>query len=443
MVDDKKIHIEPTAAVVTGKTGQAKAGCILYVVDGVDEDVGKSLRLATGEASVGQSQSCEIMLTDSSVSQQHVQVTIHTEGVRIRDLESTNGTYYLGNAIKEIILDKGGRLKLGRTMIDVIPLASSTIAQPYLEDKYGNLVGASGGMRRLFGYLKKLEKTNAPILIQGETGTGKELIAQAVHDRSDRCANPYVVVDCGTLAKELAASELFGHVKGAFTGASADRRGAFEKGHKGTVFLDEIGELPLDVQAHLLRVLESGQVKPVGDSNYRRVDVRIVAATHRDLQGFVKQGDFREDLYFRLSVFQVKVPALRERLEDLDLLSATLARRLGLPEEKLPAAAQSAFMRHSWPGNIRELRNALQRFHVLNELPGVNVCDDLGGSLSAKEVESTGQFHLEKQRVVMNFEKAFLEQVWSRCQNISEAARDTGLSRRQLRDLLRKYGLYE
>lgn len=443
MTQDPPIAPEDTIQLQDSTAEKNTGGYIVYVAAGEAADKGRVLEFDSGELLIGKGPACHLVLTDGSVSKKHLCLTLGNDGVCIEDLGSTNGTKYFGNKLDKITLAEGGRIEVGRTLIDIIPTANSRFIEPYLEDHYGNLVGQSPSTRKLFAYLKRLEKTDAPVLIHGETGTGKELISQALHDRSERHEKPFVIVDCGTLAKELANSELFGHIKGSFTGAVGDKIGAFGQAEGGTIFLDEIGELPLEVQTHLLRVLEAGQIKRVGDASYRPVSVRIVAATHRDLKELVKEGTFREDLYFRLSVFCIKVPPLRERSADLPLLIKTLQERMGLSE--LPMEVRSAFMKHGWPGNIRELRNALQRFHVLGELPDVQPAEvsQLQDPSAGATFDASGQFHDEKQRVIMQFEEHYLKEIWERTQNVSKASRETGLSRRQLRDLLRKYGLYE
>jgi two-component system, NtrC family, nitrogen regulation response regulator GlnG len=440
----ERIVENQTEELGTDLSPEARAGCILYIAEGNEQDRGKSLKLEVGHAVVGSDDNCDLILFDTSVSRRHMRVTIHAKGVEISDLGSTNGVRYLDNRIQSITMEVGGRLYLGRTVLDVLPLPRSTLNSPFTDDRYGALVGISATARELFGQLKLLEKTDAPVLIQGETGTGKELIAQAMHDHSARHARPYVVIDCANLSKDLVGSELFGHVKGAFTGASSDRAGAFEEAAGGTVFLDEIGELPLELQTNLLRILEVGEIKRLGQSTYRKVDVRVLAATHRDLTQRVAEGRFREDLYFRLSVFTVDVPPLRERSEDLDFLIQTLQERMGLDATPLAAEAMSHFRRHLWPGNIRELRNALQRFHVLGDLPRPKKEKSAEQELSAEfSIDTTGEFTVEKERVLRVFESAYLKDVVGRTKNISDAARDAGISRKQMRELLKRHKLYE
>jgi two-component system response regulator HydG len=231
-------------------------------------------------------------------------------------------------------------------------------------EPFGDLVGTSAVMRRLFGVLKRIAAHDYSVLVVGESGTGKELAARAIHDQGARSSGPFVPINCAALPENLVESTLFGHEKGAFTGATQRQDGAFHRAHGGTLFLDEVGELRLDTQAKLLRALESGEVLRVGAARTETPDVRIVAATNRDLPAMVKQGLFRSDLYFRLSVLTVGMPPLRERPEDIPSIAKALVERT-LPDASLDSSAYPALQRHSWPGNVRELRNVLTRARVL------------------------------------------------------------------------------
>ena len=225
--------------------------------------------------------------------------------------------------------------------------------------RFGKLAATSPGMHEVFDVLARLAATEVTITVVGETGTGKDVLAHTIHDHSARASGPFVVFDCGAVAANLAESELLGHERGAFTGAVNAYAGAFERAHGGTVFLDEVGELPLDLQTRLLRVLESRRVRRVGGSQYKSIDVRVVAATNRDLRAEVADGRFREDLYFRLAAAVVPVPPLRERLGDLLVIVPGLLDDLGRSDLIIPAATYQRLGMHAWPGNIRELKNAL------------------------------------------------------------------------------------
>jgi DNA-binding NtrC family response regulator len=286
------------------------------------------------------------------------------------------------------------------------------------------------------------------VLIQGETGTGKELCAEALHNESRRAKGPFVIVDLAGIAPSLIESELFGHVKGAFTGAQADRAGAFERATGGTVFLDEVGELPLELQPRLLRVLERRQVKRVGANDYRTVDVRVVAATHVDLEGAIKEGKFRRDLFHRLAVLRVTLPPLRERPEDIPLLVDTVLERMGKPPSALSDQTRALLTQYPWPGNVRELRNVVDQVvnlgdEALPEMPSVPGGAPRSGSGSdAGGPELDLPFKEAKERLIEGFERDYLVGLLARCEgNISRASREAGIDRVYLRKLLRKHGL--
>jgi DNA-binding NtrC family response regulator len=295
-------------------------------------------------------------------------------------------------------------------------------------------------MREVFTLLERLVASDADVLIQGETGTGKELCAEALHAGSRRAGKPFVVVDLAGLAPALIESELFGHVKGAFTGAQADRAGAFERAQGGTVFLDEVGELPPEVQPRLLRALERRQVKRVGANNYRALDVRVLAATHVDLEASVKAGRFRGDLFHRLAVLRVTLPPLRERPEDIPLLIDTVLSRAGRPPGALSEQTRALLTQYPWPGNVRELRNVVERVVSLGEeaLPDLRTDARSGPVGTALELP----FKQAKEQLIEGFERDYLRGLLERCEgNISRAAREAGIARMYLRKLLQKHGM--
>jgi transcriptional regulator with GAF, ATPase, and Fis domain len=300
-----------------------------------------------------------LRLDDPAVSRLHAEIELRTDGqFWIRDLGSTNGTWLDGVFVREARLAPGSKLRLGATTLTFEYAAGSSKTPLWPAERLGPLVARSESMRSLFYVLAEYARTDSPVLVQGETGTGKELVARAIHEASNRASGPFVVVDCGALPETLLESELFGHVKGSFTGATTTRAGAFETADGGTVFIDEIGELPLSMQPKLLRVLESQTVRRVGESNHRRVNVRFVAATHRDLRAMVAAGSFREDVYFRLAVLPVFVPPLRERPDDIGLL---LDHFLASRHIQVPPEVVREMERCPWPGNVRELRSFTER----------------------------------------------------------------------------------
>ena len=299
-----------------------------------------------------------VAVSDRAVSRVHAELVPREDGLWVKDLASRNGTYVQGVKVVEARVPNGGVLRMGTTEIAVSYGAPVAPAELWPAKSFGSLFGRTAIMRELFAQMGKMAQTNGSILITGETGTGKELVARALHEASPRAASPFVVVDCAALPPDLLESELFGHAKGAFTGAVSAHVGAFEAADGGTIFLDEVGELPLVLQPKLLRVLESRTLRRVGETNYRKVDVRVLSATHRDLRTMVNQAAFREDLFFRLAVLPLQVPPLRDRRADLPLL---LSGFLGNEVSALGSEMMDALMKLPWTGNVRELRNFAER----------------------------------------------------------------------------------
>jgi DNA-binding NtrC family response regulator len=308
----------------------------------------------------------------------------------------------------------------------------------------GQLVGSDTKMRQLFKLLTDVAATNATVLIEGETGTGKELIAEEIHNHSDRRDGPFVVFDCGSVPRELIESALFGHVKGSFTGAITDRRGAFAEANGGTIFLDEIGEMQMDLQPSLLRVLDKRAVRKVGANQYEKIDVRVVAATNRDLRAEVGKKNFREDLYYRLAVIRVSVPPLRERGSDIPLLVNHFVQSFSQGEPLSVAPEDMArLQRHSWPGNVRELRNVIERACLLSGGATINIDDALVEEAApALGIRTDLPFKEAKGQLVEMFEREYIEDLMRRHKmNLSAAAREAQIDRKHLRELIRKYGL--
>jgi DNA-binding NtrC family response regulator len=400
-------------------------------------DAGREFLSSSGKTVIGTHDSADLVLTDPTVSRFHAAIFLLPGRPRVRDLESKNGTIVDGTPVVEAHLRDGAILQLCDTKLrfevglDRTEVAISPKAQ------YGGLVGASPAMRLVFAELDRAARSDATVLLEGETGTGKGAAAEAVHVASARAAGPFMVVDCGAIPPTLIESELFGNERGAFTGATASRAGAFEAASGGTLFLDEIGELGLDVQPKLLRALEERSVKRVGSNRYVPVDVRIIAATNRNLRAAVNKGSFRADLYYRLAVLVIRMPPLRERLEDLSLLIEALLDGFDeAPAEQRARLRSEDFQRelllHPWPGNVRELRNYLERCLVL-ETQAPLVVDSAQGVFDLKRPWRIVKAALERH---------YLEQVLrANGGNISAAARAAGLPRFQLYRLLARHGL--
>ncbi len=414
----------------------------LVILSGVD--AGGSISLEVGSYRLGTDPAGDIVLKDRSVSRQHLSLEVREDRVLARDLGSRNGSFCEGMRFTELELRLGATLRLGSTELRLVPEDSrERVIPPSSRTRFGALVGGSRRMRELFTVLERLAAGDADVLIQGETGTGKELCAEAIHAAGRRDKGPFVVVDLAGIAPSLIESELFGHVKGAFTGAHVDRAGAFERADGGTIFLDEMGDLPPELQPRLLRVLERRQVKRVGANDYRTVDVRVLAATHKELEGAVKDGKFREDLFHRLAVLRVTLPPLRERPEDIPLLVDAMLERLGRPPGALSEQTRALLARYPWPGNVRELRNVVERVVNLGEeaLPEISPSDKPREPPAGAERELP--FKEAKERLIEGFERDYLQNLLERCEgNLSRASREAGIARFYLRKLLKKHGLH-
>lgn len=395
-----------------------------------------------GTVVIGTHPDAGLTLKDSTISRYHVELAARPDGVRVRDLESTNGTYLGGTRIAEVIVEEEATISLGKTVLKV-GMTEADLGTPDEQATFGQAVGASATMKQLFGILERVSQSDSTVLLLGETGTGKEVLARAIHERSRRAARPFVVVDCGAVAPSLIESELFGHIKGAFTGAIADRNGAFLEADTGTVFLDELGELPLELQPKLLRVLEAGTVRRVGEDKHRKVDVRIVAATHRDLEKEVEANRFRRDLYYRLAVVPVTVPPLRDRLDDIPLLAQHFVKGMGRGEFELPRTLLSRFSAYHWPGNVRELRNLVERALAGADLePLAQEPSNARVLVSSTESITDLPFKEAKERLIDGFTREYLVALLEKCGgNISQMAREAGIARNYVHRLVTKYGL--
>jgi two-component system response regulator GlrR len=393
---------------------------------------------------IGSHPSCDLALDDGTVSRFHCELCIDDRGACVRDLDSRNGTVLDGTRVIHAYVRGDSRLHLGRSVVrfsflsrrNSVPLSSRT--------QFGLLVGTSTAIRATFALLEKAAVRDIKVLLEGETGTGKSAAARSIHGESARRDHPFIMLNCGAIPATLLESELFGHVKSAFTGA-VDRTGAFEAADGGTIFLDEIGELPLDMQVKLLTVLDEAAVRRVGANQVRPVDVRVIAATNRDLRTAVNAGEFREDLYYRLAVLRIRMPALRERPEDLPVLAQSILGRLARPDESfahlLTDELLEALQRAAWPGNIRELGNYLEQCVVFDCVQPLELGTQAPGR-SQIEVESALPFTQARKRALADFERIYITELLRRNEGkILQAADAAGIDRTYLYRLRQRYDI--
>jgi transcriptional regulator with GAF, ATPase, and Fis domain len=430
----------------------------LVVVEGPDR--GKDLEIVRERVTIGRSVICDLVLSDKAVSGIHCEIVASEKGFLLRDLDSTNGTMCGELRIQSVWIKPGTVIRVGQSQIRFEPSPGTVDIELSKDDRFFELVGRSVRMREIFATLAKIGPTDLTVLIRGETGTGKELVARAIHRASRRAAQPLVVQDCSAIPKDLIESTLFGHERGAFTGATDRYRGSFEQADGGTIFLDELGELDLSLQPKLLRVLENREIKRVGGDRTIPINVRVVAATNRDLRQMVNEGTFREDLYYRLSVVQIELPPLRERPEDIPLLVehflADVAERRWPGEHRkftVTAEAMARLQAYPWPGNIRELKNTVERAASLADGMELGVRDLLPNShktppvllpagTAEQYVEQGLPFKEAKQRVLDAFEAAYLKALLDKYGgNVTRSANAAGLTRYHLRELAKRHGI--
>jgi DNA-binding NtrC family response regulator len=410
----------------------------VHVIDGPDkglvyDPVGLSI-------AVGTSPDNEVVLKDPTISRYHLELRCD-DGVLVRDLGSRNGTFVNEVRIREAILPIGARVRLGCTVLSLLDAGRGALPAPQPAPDVPGLVAASAVMQDIARAIDRLARSNVSVLVQGETGTGKELIARAIHESGPRASGPFIVVDAGALAPTLIASHLFGHERGAFTGAERRQEGAFELAHGGSIFLDEIGELPLSIQPALLGVLERRSFRRVGGKEDVQVDVRVISATHRDLRAEANQGTFRADLYFRLAVARIQIPPLRERQEDIEALVEHFAREItGAPGSPFSDATMEALHNHRWSGNVRELRNVVESALAMGNvtLEGVSPAQ----LQDALRTDAVVPYRRSRAEAIAAFERRYLTHlIEATGGNASAAARAAGMDRPYLLSLLRKHGL--
>jgi transcriptional regulator with GAF, ATPase, and Fis domain len=461
-------------------TGVRLRRCRIEVLGGPDSGLVRDVEAPV--IRIGARSGNDLQLTDSQVSGLHCEIRLDERGYRLRDLDSTNGTFAGGLRINDVYVPPGAIITAGGTKFRFQPLGETVAVDLSPRTRLGGLIGKSVPMREMFARLEKLAPSDATVLISGETGVGKELVAESLHEHSPRVDGPLVVLDCGSIPQNLIESELFGHERGAFTGAISAYAGAFERAHKGTLFLDEIGELPLGMQPKLLRVLERKEVRRIGGTKTIQVDIRVVAATNRDLGVEVNRGRFREDLYYRLAVARVHVPPLRERREDIELLIEHFLALLDAgdgEDARLAPETVELMKKHDWPGNVRELRNVIERALLLSESPiaagepnmrstaqhqalressGPLAIAELpvgggaalpvagaGGEIDvdiAIPIDTTIPFKDAKQALVTEFERRYIRRLLAEHGgNISAAARVAGIDRMSIHKMLHRLGI--
>jgi DNA-binding NtrC family response regulator len=427
------------------------------VSKGKVEVLGGSLTVVRGEANrpsleisadtvvIGRNEACNLQLDDKKVSAVHLELVATERGVRVRDLGSRNGTFIGDTRVGEVYLLKPTTLTIGDSAVSFSPSMPEEVALPEVA-AFGPLVGVSPGMRAVFERLRKAGPTELTVLILGETGCGKELVAQALHQASHRANKPFVVVDCGAIPPSLAESALFGHERGSFTGAVDKRVSPFVEADGGTIFLDELGELPVDVQPKLLRALAEQRIKAVGSNTYRPVNVRVVAATRRDLVREVNAGTFRSDLYFRVAQIRVELPALRERLEDIPALVKKMMGDMGDKDAYARVTTESLerLMRHDWPGNVRELRNVLAVSMAFHREGPLDLAQHIAPLVQAAETTPTRgrTFQDAKREILARFEREYFTALYAECTgNVSEIGRRAAMERAHVRGYLRRHGI--
>ncbi len=430
---------DATEAAASETARMTLPGVALRVVEGNDR--GKECVASRDVVRVGSAPDSDLVLTDPQVSRRHFEVRLLAGEIRVVDLGSTNGTSIDGVSIVDAFATAGSLVRVGKTALRVATVDAPIVVPLSSRESFGALLGKSVAMRSVFALLERAARTDATVLIEGETGTGKELVAEALHHESSRREGPFVVVDCGSIPRELVESELFGHVRGAFTGASSDRRGLFEEADGGTLFLDELGELPLDLQPKLLRALERREVRRVGSQQPVRIDVRVVAATNRDLAVEVNRGRFREDLFHRLAVVRVRLPPLRQRREDLPMLVEHFARRLGPIEAGELGRLVSMIRDRPLSGNVRELKNVVEQLRVVGTGDRV---DGLARAIDPSIVLGDDLFALSYkdglERLVDAYERRAIDLAMAAADgSVSGAARQLGITRRGLQKMLARH----
>jgi transcriptional regulator with PAS, ATPase and Fis domain len=394
-------------------------------------DSGATAKMDQPSFVLGTGERADLRLTDPSVSREHVKFFLEQHGVRVVDEGSKNGTFVAGARIRNVLLTQDVTLTLGQTQIAVNIDADGLELALSGSDRFGSAIGSTAAMRHVFATLERAAATELTILLEGESGVGKDLLARAIHEKSSRNAGPMMVLDCGAIPPNLIESELFGHERGAFTGADQARRGVFEEADGGTLFLDEIGELPLDMQPKLLRALESREIRPVGGRASKPINVRVLAATNRRLAEAARLNEFRSDLFYRLAVVRVTVPPLRERSDDILPIARNMLRNLTRDlTADFPSNFAAMLTSYAWPGNVRELRNVVERFTVFGAT-AEGLFDKSASKVRPPDDELSSLSYHEARRIVLErFEEAYFPAVLEKANGVmARAAELAGVAR--------------
>jgi DNA-binding NtrC family response regulator len=433
---------EPQTQLLQGEPPRSYRSIELVVIDGVDR--GRRVVVPPSGLRIGTAPSAHFRLNDRSVSRLNCELQWRPDGaLRVWDSGSTNGTFVDGIRVRDADVVPGATVRVGATSIRFVAGDSPMVLPVSTRDRLGPMVGGSLEMRRVYALIERIAPTEMTVLIQGDTGTGKELVAREIHEHSPRASGAFVAVDCGAIAPNVIESELFGHVRGAFSGAVSDRRGLFEEADGGTLFLDEIGELPINLQAKLLRALEAREIRRVGGNSARKVNVRVIAATNRGLARSVNEGSFREELYYRLAVGEIYLPPLHARRGDIPLLAAHFYRQFSGKDDPIPESLLSALLTRSWPGNVRELRNFIERCVSLGwqEPAAAETGSQLIAGLDAL-VPLQLPMKDARQAWMEQFERAYVTGQLRRTDgNVTRAAESAGVSRRFFQRAMVRLGM--
>jgi DNA-binding NtrC family response regulator len=435
---------EAKTQLLQGEPGYSYRSIELVVIDGLDR--GRRVTVPPSGLRIGTAPSAHFRLNDRSVSRLNCELEWRQDGaLRLLDSGSTNGTFVDGIRVRDADVVPGATMRVGATSIRFVAGDSPMVLPISARDRLGPMVGGSVEMRRVYALVERIGPTEMTVLIQGDTGTGKELVAREIHEHSPRIKGTFVAVDCGAIAPNVIESELFGHVRGAFSGAVSDRRGLFEEAEGGTLFLDEIGELPINLQAKLLRALEAREIRRVGANSAKKVNVRVIAATNRGLARSVNEGSFREELYYRLAVGEIYLPPLHSRRGDIPLLAAHFYAQFSGSRDPIPEGLLSALLTRSWPGNVRELRNFIERCVSLGWQEAAPA-PDAGARELVAGLDALVPLQLPmkdaRQAWMEQFERAYVTGQLRRTEgNVTRAAESAGVSRRFFQRAMVRLGM--